>query len=302
MENWLDLHMHSCYSGDGEFAPAVLMDMCKKSGLRAVALADHNSVRGIAEARMRAQAIGLKYLSALEIDCTHNDKTFHLLGYGIDENDPVFLQLETDFHAKMKTAGRKLMELVKQQGFFFDEERVLDIAFEGEVAAEHIAEVMFADTRNDDDPRFDVYREGGSRSDNPLVNFFWDYCADGKPCNVPVEYPAFDDMVKAIQQSGGVAVLAHPGANIGRDKAFAESLIKTGIDGIEAYSNYHDEETRVFYRKLAESHKLIVTAGSDFHGKCKPSIHYGELSFPYPDKTVESLNALIEARGGKILK
>ena len=191
------------------------------------------------------------------------------------------------------------MRLVKAQGLHFDEQQVLELAFDGEVAAENIAEVMLADPQNDADERLQCYRPGGSRSDNPLVNFFWDYCADGKPCCVPIDYPPFADMVQQIHTSGGAAVLAHPGANIGQDQLVADGLIRTGIDGIEAFSNYHDEATRTFYRELAEAHDLIVTAGSDFHGKCKPAIHYGELGHPYPQESCERLNVRIKANGGQ---
>lgn len=301
MENWLDLHMHSCYSGDGEYEPGRLMELCAEAGLKTVALADHNSVQGIAAAHKRAHELGLTYLNAVEIDCRYAGRTFHLLAYGIREDDAFFMKLEKEFHKQQLAAGEQLMQLVKAQGFHFCEQAARKLAGNGGVEAEQIAEVMLADSRNDSDERLQCYRPGGSRSDNPLVNFFWDFCADGKPCNVPMEFPSFADMVDQIHRSGGAAVLAHPGANIGQDKLMADGLIRTGIDGIEAFSNYHDAATRQFYQTLAEKHGLIVTAGSDFHGKCKPSIHHGELPHPYPQETCERLNQLICERGGQML-
>lgn len=301
MDTWLDLHMHSHYSMDGEFEPGRLMELCAEAGLKAVALADHNAVAGIAAARCRAHELGLRYLSALEIDCLYAGRTFHLLGYGINETDPVFIRLEQDFHQKQRAAGHELMRKIKAQGFQFEEAQVMEHAVHGEVVAEQIAEVLLADARNAADERLQVYRAGGSRSDNSLVNFFWDYCADGKPCCVPIDFPLFTDMAAVIKNSGGVAVLAHPGINIGSDRKLAEGLIAAGIDGIEAFSNYHEDSVCRFYQALAEAHGLIVTAGSDFHGKCKPSIHHGELPHPYPQETCERLNQLIRERGGHIL-
>ncbi len=101
-----------------------------------------------------------------------------------------------------------------------------------------------------------------------------------------------------VKNAGGTAVLAHPGANMGMNRELTEKLIAFGIDGIEAFSNYHDDATKKFYSAIADEFELITTVGSDFHGSAKPAIKLGKLSSPNPEKTVEKLQAVIKSRGG----
>lgn len=300
MEKWLDLHMHSVYSGDGELAPKKLMKKCAAAGLKVVALADHNSMRGVPEAKKAAEQLGLIYFPALEIDCMHGGRNFHLLGYGIHANAAAFSEIEQNVHEQELVASDKLLELVRRIGFYFNEELVRAKTKNGVVVAEMIAEVVLNDPHNDDNKLLLPLRSGGARSDNPLVNFFWDFCSQGKPAYVPMYYVSLATAVYAIQKNGGVAVLAHPGANMGQNREITEAVIKTGIDGIEVYSNYHDEETKRFYAKICAEHWLIATSGSDFHGKTKPAIHLGELGHPDSQKLYEQLVQKVKQRGGEV--
>jgi len=81
-----------------------------------------------------------------------------------------------------------------------------------------------------------------------------------------------------IRKARGIAVLAHPGINIGQDQEILESIVSCGIDGMEVYSSYHDESMVAFYNKQAEKFHLLKTMGSDFHGKTKPAIKLGCMS------------------------
>lgn len=87
--SWLDLHMHSNISNDGEFSPKKLMELCLENSIKVAALADHNSVRGIKDASLQADELGIQLIPAIELDCTFRDVDLHLLGYGI--NFPYFL-------------------------------------------------------------------------------------------------------------------------------------------------------------------------------------------------------------------
>lgn len=301
METWLDLHMHSGYSSDGEYAPERLMEMCAAAGIKAVALADHNTMRGVDEAAEAAGCLGMRYFPAIEIDCTHVGRNFHLLGYGVRRGAAAIEEIAQNVHQQELAASDELVSKVKALGFFFDEKQVRAKAKNGVIVAEMIAEVIFADPRNDENEFLQPFRAGGAKSDNPLVNFFWAFCAQGKPAYVSMYYVSLATAVYAIKENGGVAVLAHPGANIGQNEEITASIIKAGIDGIEAYSNYHDEATRKFYAAIAAKHHLLVTAGSDFHGKAKPAIHLGTLGHPNPKGTFDCLTELIIERGGEVL-
>jgi len=301
MDTWLDLHMHSVYSGDGEFSPKDLMDKCKQAGLKAVALADHNSIRGSFAAKRAALELGLAYFPAIEIDCMHEGCNLHLLGFGIDMDAPVFKEIEQNVYSQEINRTEKVLHLIRQIGFKFEEEKVRAKARNGIIVAESIAEEVLLDVRNKENELLLPFRSGGSRSDNPFVNFFWDFCAQGKAAYVPIYYVSLAVAVYAIQKNGGVAVLAHPGANIDKDYEFVKSIIKTGIDGMEVYSNYHDAETTKFYAEFSAAHDLLATAGSDFHGKTKPAIHLGELGHPEAYTLYEKLVQRIRQRGGEVV-
>ena len=83
-KSYIDLHMHSLYSDDGEFTPGQLVEMCHEAGVKIMAIADHNWVKAIDEAKKKAEELKIKYIPAIEIDCTYKEINLHVLGYGID--------------------------------------------------------------------------------------------------------------------------------------------------------------------------------------------------------------------------
>mgnify|MGYP000066403328 CR=1 FL=1 len=95
-KSYIDLHMHSLYSDDGEFTPTQLVEMCHEAGVKIMAIADHNWVKAIYEAKKKAEELKIKYIPAIEIDCTYKGINLHVLGYGIDYTNPAFNQLGED--------------------------------------------------------------------------------------------------------------------------------------------------------------------------------------------------------------
>ena len=88
--------------------------------------------------------------------------------------------------------------------------------------------------------------------------------------------PSYKEIVQNIQKYGGEAVLAHPGENLkGQYETFDEMMQEAKLNGVEAYSSYHDQETIEYFKNKAEEYNISVTCGSDFHGKTKPSISLG---------------------------
>lgn len=275
--SWLDLHMHSNISNDGEFSPKELMTLCSKANLKVAALTDHNSIRGVEEAKYYAKKLNFKVISAIELDCTYNNVDLHLLGYDIELND-TFLQIEKSVEKQEQAASLKRLKLIDELGIFFNYDEAMDLSINGVITGEMIAEAALNDNRNKNNPLMSEFYPGGSRSDNPYVNFYWDYCSMGKPAYVPMKFITLQEAVDIIKKSSGLPVLAHPGNNIGTDKTLFQGIINTGVLGVEVYSSYHDAETTLFYENQARDNKLITTVGSDFHGKTKPSIKLGSVS------------------------
>lgn len=273
----VDLHIHSNISNDGDFSPAELMKMCSKAGIKTAALADHNSVRGVAEAIKEGEKFGVKVIPAIEIDCTYKEYNLHVLGYNIDYNNKIFEKIEKNVFEQELKAGDKRMALVKEAGIFFDEEKVRKLSYDGTITGEMIGEAAIEDERNRENPLITPYLEGGIRSNNPYVNFYWDWCSKGKPAYVPIKYITLKEAIDIIHKTGGKAVLAHPNNNIGMNEEIFKEIATEGIEGVEVFSSYHSKENAEFFLKMAEKYNVSVTCGSDFHGKTKPAIKLGEM-------------------------
>jgi 3',5'-nucleoside bisphosphate phosphatase len=276
MKRFVDLHMHSYYSDDGEFSPAELVKLCYDEGINIMAIADHNSVKAVDEGKKEADKYGIHYISAIEIDCTYKNINLHVLGYGIDYKKKIFCDLEENILNQERSCSNKKLELTNKLGFDIRKEQLDELSKSGIYTGEMFAEILLKDSKYEDHELLLPYRYGGSRSNNPYVNFYWDFYAQGKPCYTKITYPSFEDAVRLIGESGGISVIAHPGNNLkGRFEVF-NKLIDAGLVGVEAFSNYHDLETAKYFLEKAREHNLFITCGSDFHGKTKPAIKLGE--------------------------
>lgn len=282
----IDLHMHTIHSDDGEYTSRQLLSLCKEAGLKTVAIADHNSVKAIKDARIEATFLGLTLISAIEIDCVIDGTELHVLGYGINEADVAFSSLTASILRQEHSVADKRIQLARDLGLYIDEEKAFALSHNGIITGEIIAEVALEDRRNHD--LLIDYLPEGSRSDNPFVNFYWDYCSQGKPAYVKIEYMSLKEAVDMIKHAGGVAVLAHPGKNTKENLELLDKIFEYDMIGMEVYSSYHSEQQREFYRTYAIDHNLSITAGSDFHGKTKPSIKLGEMTCDHPKSLYES--------------
>lgn len=272
----IDLHMHSIISTDGELEPEQVIVLAAQRGLQAVALTDHNSVRGVARARAQAEKLGLLLAKGVELDCCLGGRNLHLLAYNIDENAPIFAQIEDEILDQERRCSGRRMEIFHQMGLKFDDSRVCASNPYGLAVAEDIAREALNEPANDGCELLRPYRPGGERSDNPYVNFYWDFASQGKPAYLEVIYRSFEELNKAMLDMGGVTVIAHPGATVGRDEEAILHMVSCGVSGLEVFSSYHSAEQRNYYAGLARRLDIAATAGSDFHGKSKPGLMPGD--------------------------
>lgn len=152
---------------------------------------------------------------------------------------------------------------------------------------EMFAEFLLSQPQYKNHPLLLPYREGGALSDNPYVNFYWDYYSQGKPCYAEMYYPDMEQIIEIIHENDGLAVLAHPHINLKGKNHLLEGIINFGIDGIEAYSSYHSQTQINETLSAARQHGLFVTCGSDFHGKTKPSIALRQHGCTLPGEQME---------------
>ena len=297
----IDLHMHSFFSSDGEFSPEELVNGCAEKNIKLMALTDHNTVAGVDRALAAASAAGICCLPGLEISCTHKGVNLHILGYGIDHRAPVFEEIEKQLRAQLRSVSLRTKQAFENLGFYLEESALQALGEKSywpeEWPPEFFAQLLFESSAYADHPLLTPYRPGGARSVNPLANFYWDFCGQGKPCFVPAVFPEAEDVVAAIHSAGGIAVLAHPGVNLrGREELFPE-IISLGIDGVEAYSSYHSLETSVFYAKESRKHGVFVSCGSDYHGYVKPAISLGGVEYPDAEERQRVEDGLLKVFG-----
>lgn len=289
-KSYIDLHMHSMYSDDGEYTPTQLVDMCHEAGVKIMAIADHNWVKANEEAKKHADELGMTYIPAIEIDCTYKGVNLHVLGYGID-NQEVFNQLGEDIEKQELACSMKKLELTNALGFDLKKEQLDALSTNGVYTGEMFGEALLNDSRYEDHELLKPYRQGGERSDNPYVNFYWDYYAQGKPCYTEIHFPTLEETIQLIHQHGGVALLAHPGNNLKGQFELFDEMVALGLDGVECFSSYHTTETNEYFYNKAKELNVLYTCGSDFHGKTKPSIHLGENGCLNPQEIEDCLKA-----------
>lgn len=272
----IDLHMHSYYSDDGEYRPEELVKQCKENEIQYMAITDHNCVRAVSEGREAAKKEGIHFISGVEVDCTFKGRNFHVLGYGIDEQDPVFQRIEDNISEQSEEASVKMLEATRDLGFDVSESDMKKLTetmfWKNRWTGEMFAEVLLNKPEYKEHELLLPYRTGGERSSNPYVNFYWDYYSQGKPCHADIKFPSMEDIIRQIHESGGKAVLAHPGQNLKDHMELWKEIAALDIDGVEAFSSYHTPEQALFFCHEAGDKGLFITCGSDFHGKTKPSI------------------------------
>lgn len=274
--NIIDLHMHTLYSDDGEFSPIELIKLCKDAGIKIAAIADHNSVKAVEEAVKEGEKNGITVIPAIEIDCIYEGVNLHLLGYYINPKFPRFYELEEDILRQEQTASPKRVEHIQRAGIYVNLDKIKKLSKDGIITGEMIAESSLYEPENENNELLKPYLPDGNRSDNPYVNFYWDFCAQGKIAYTHVNYISLEEAISIINQAGGIPILAHPGKNVHEDKKLLDRIMSQGVKGMEVYSSYHTPEQILFYRKETENLGTLMTCGSDFHGKIKPSIKLGD--------------------------
>ncbi|MEA3327126.1 MAG: PHP domain-containing protein [Chloroflexota bacterium] len=273
----IDLHIHSSVSSDGEFSPGEIVNMSKKRGLQVISITDHNSIRGVKPGLEAAASVGITLIPGIEIDCLFDDLNLHILGYNIDIENPAFLKIEKAAIVQEKEYFPRLITRLQELGFNIQKNDVLKHSSTLIPCEEDVGAYLIDSAENLGDIRLLPYREGGTRSDNPLFNFYLDFCTRGKSAYIERQYPDLRSIVQIIIEAGGIPILAHPGESLPDPDKELHPIVKEGILGFEAFSSYHTPEMSQYFMDQAEEFGILVTCGSDFHGKIKPAISLGSV-------------------------
>lgn len=263
----IDLHIHSTAS-DGTFSPSEILKLASRSGLRAIAITDHDTLDGSRQALECGIPAGLHFLTGVEISTQppmdlDSSGSLHILGYGIDPNHGELAKTLYKFKQVRLERTHRILDRLRHLGIPLTMEQVTAEVGEGAAGRPHVASAMV---------------KAGAVAN--IDEAFQKYLRKGCPAYVSKERLDCHQAFELIQAAGGIPVLAHPalipcGRNDELDDLVA-SLCKIGLKGLEVYYTEHPPQAVALYMNLAEKYGLTVTGGSDFHGQLTPHVKMGK--------------------------
>lgn len=255
----VDLHTHTTAS-DGSKTPSELVQIAADSGIKVIAITDHDTLDGVNEAIQAGKRLGVEVVAGVEIGVEFNPE-MHILGYFFNDGylklQPILEQLKESREKR----NPKIIKKLNEMGFDITLEEAINESGGGIVGRPHIAKVMV--------------NKGYVKS---VSEAFEIYLSSGRPAYFKKDRLTPYQGIQEIKKAGGIPVLAHP---IFLERTFSQLddlLLRMKLDGLVGVEVYHTEHSQGFARQLeilAQKHGLIMTGGSDYHGDFKPDIDLG---------------------------
>lgn len=277
----IDLHTHSCCS-DGSFTPQQLIREAQRLGLSAIALTDHDTMAGVAEAMLAGATCGVEVLPGIEVSASHNGQAVHILGYGAAADHPGLRCLVAELATLRETRNQAILARLDSLGITVNRAE-LTASTPGLIGRPHIARQLV--------------RQGHASS---IAQAFRRFLRRNGRAYVPAgKFPA-GETIRIIRQAGGLAVLAHPTTidkNLKGVPTLVRKLSESGLDGLEVFYPGHSQLICRRLLELCQQHRLLATGGSDFHGSLKPEIQLGGAPVmpPVPYQLFKELKAVLTA-------
>jgi len=273
----VDLHIHSNKSSDGDFSPFHIIQLSKKNKLRAISIADHDTVAAYPEALELGEDEGIEVIPSLELTTLFDDREFHLLLPFVDWRKKIVSDLIDKVAKGRIVEGKERIRKLQEIGFDINWKEVSRKSKPNPPLGVTIAQVLLEKYEKKNHPSLKKYYEEKNRMFAPYF-FYRDYFTREKPAWVPKRNLDLLEALRLAPEIGAVPVLAHPGAYFQRASKYDLAILKSsGLEALEVYTFYHDDSQVEQYKILAEELDLVPTAGSDFHGKIKPHISFGSL-------------------------
>lgn len=261
MREYIDLHMHTNYS-DGARTPSELLDIVRSTNIIAFSVTDHDTLEGYFAIRELLQDDDPELITGVELSASMEDGDMHILAYLFDPDSPDMKNALAEFQKNRETRGIRMVEKLNEMGIDISYDQVLATTDGSVVGRPHIAQTMY-----------------DQKQINDYELAFQKYIGDKCPAYVPKNNFTPQEAIDLIHKAGGIAVLAHPGIN--QKEKYLEMLVELGLDGIEAYHSNHKMSDVDRYKHLAERYRLLVTGGSDYHGREGRMDKVGSQKVPY---------------------
>jgi predicted metal-dependent phosphoesterase TrpH len=257
-----DLQSHSLHS-DGSLAPAEVVSAAARAGVRLLALTDHDSVDGVAEAQAAADAHGIALVPAAEISVRDGGSSdLHLLGYRVDAEDPALTAALAHSRQARERRADRIVDALERLGWQVDRAYLAEHASAGTTLGRpHLAEAVLRLPAN-------AHRLAAEALGD-VTAFLVAYLIEGRPAFLPREAPTVAEAIALIHGAGGLAVWAHPFWDLDSDRAVSDTLTRfrgLGLDGVEAFYLTHTRAQAALLVQRAAELGLLTTGSADFHG------------------------------------
>lgn len=263
----IDMHTHTNYS-DGDLSPQELIRLAIDKRIGTLAITDHDTIEGIKKVNRNEDIIvdsGIEIINGIELSAKTDKGRMHILGYGIDLNDKKLNKKMIDLKDNSINSLLSIMEQIKRDyGIRFSYEDIKEL-----INANH-------NLGRPDLAKLCVKYRYATTSQDAFDKYLIDAHNKTRQTSKGLQY---QECLELITNSGGIPVLAHPKSLELSEKDFLillKEMISRGLKGIEVYHSSHTKEEMTYYLEIAKKYNLLISGGSDFHGKTiKPDIELG---------------------------
>lgn len=257
MAQAFDLQIQTTAS-DGRHTPAEVVAMAREEGVRMIAITDHDTAGGVAEALAAGSHEGVGVIPGIEMSV--EERGAHILAYGIDHAHPALQRRLAAMQHDRIEGARRMVRNLAAAGFAVAWEDV-EAQAQGAVARPHIARAILARPENRE-------KLGGISTSHDFIER---YLTDDSPHYVRRAHISARDAVALIREAGGVAIWSHPAVHFTARREGLEDVLRQligwGVEGLEAFSPAHTRDDAAYLYGLAERYGILRTGGSDFHEK-----------------------------------
>ncbi|SMB96256.1 hypothetical protein SAMN00017405_1486 [Desulfonispora thiosulfatigenes DSM 11270] len=268
MNRFADLHIHTLFS-DGQYSPTNVVEKAKEIGFSAISITDHDTFDGIEEAVSVGDKLGIEVIPGIEISTVWDKKEIHILGYFCNQNNYNLQNKLKVMQSARRDRMEKIVFILNKLNYKINYEEIIKLSGNGSVGRPHIARLLV--------------EKGYIRSVKEAFN---QLLSPGCPAYVERYKITPQEALDLILKAQGIPIIAHPG--ILNDDDIIPQLVNLGLMGIEVWHPDHTKKMSKKYASIAKKHDLLLTGGSDWHGKNKDaSFMLGNIKLDY--KYVEEL-------------
>jgi predicted metal-dependent phosphoesterase TrpH len=240
-----DLHIHTTFS-DGRLTPAEIVTRATEVGLTTIAITDHDTFDGYHPARSEGSKHGIIVVPGVEISTIFEERETHILAYFFDVSDSGMAELMRAQQEKRMNRFFSILKNLSSLGIELEADEIMS----GRAMPPGRPAIAAALQRK--------------RIVKTVPEAFQRFLGEFAPAYTRLSFVDADEAIRIVKQAGGVSILAHPGTFFNTRQL--DVLRLAGLDGVEYLHPSHPFEMQQFYRKWAESHGLLISGGSDFHG------------------------------------